>query len=71
MEPTQGTQATTPVASSTSSTGLLGTKIPSSIAFLLAILLFLLPFAEIDAMELRLQTIQVLALQPGQNGKRL
>ena len=47
MEPTLGTQATAPVASTTSSTGLLGTKIPSSIAFLLAILLFLLPFAEI------------------------
>ena len=47
MEPTQGTQATVPVSSSTSSTGLFGTKIPSSIAFLLAILLFLLPFAEI------------------------
>jgi len=47
MEPTQGTQATVPVSSSTSSTGLLATKIPSSIAFLLAILLFLLPFAEI------------------------
>ena len=47
MEPTQGTQATVPVSSSTTSTGLLGTKVPSSIAFLLAILLFLLPFAEI------------------------
>jgi len=47
MEPTQGTQATVPVSSSTTSTGLLGTKIPSSIAFLLGILLFLLPFAEI------------------------
>ena len=47
MEPTKGTQATVPVASSTSSTGLFGTKIPSNIAFPLAILLFLLPFAEI------------------------
>lgn len=47
MEPTQGTQATTPVPSTTSSPGVFGTKIPSSIAFLLAILLFLLPFAEI------------------------
>src|SRR6478672_6635079 len=47
MEPAQGAQATAPVSSSTSPTGLFGTKIPSSIAFLLAILLFLLPFAEI------------------------
>jgi len=46
MEPTQGTQATTPI-SQTPPAGLFGTKIPSSIAFLLAILLFLLPFAEI------------------------
>jgi hypothetical protein len=47
MEPSQGTQATVPVSSSTSPTGLFGTKIPSSMAFLLAVLLFLLPFAEI------------------------
>ncbi len=47
MEPTQGTPAIAPVSSSTSPAGLFGTKIPSSIAFLLAILLFLLPFAEI------------------------
>lgn len=46
MEPTQGTQATAPV-SSTPSPGLFGTKIPSSIAFLVAVLLFFLPFAEI------------------------
>ncbi|MFI5187738.1 MAG: hypothetical protein ACHQF0_13485 [Chitinophagales bacterium] len=43
MEPVQ-TQATTPA---TSSTGLFGTKIPASAAFLVAILLFLLPFAEV------------------------
>ena len=47
MEPAQGTRATAPVSSSTSPTGLCGTKIPSSMAFLLAVLLFLLPFAEI------------------------
>jgi len=47
MEPIQGTQANVPVSPTTSSTGIFGTKIPSSIAFLLAVLLFLLPFAEI------------------------
>jgi len=47
MEPNQEAQTTTPVSSTAPSAGLLGTKIPSSIAFLLAILLFLLPFAEI------------------------
>lgn len=47
MEPNEGTQATTTISSTPASAGLLGTKIPSSIAFLLAILLFLLPFVEI------------------------
>jgi hypothetical protein len=47
MEPVQGTQANAPVSPATSATGVFGTKIPSSLAFLLAILLFLLPFAEI------------------------
>jgi drug/metabolite transporter superfamily protein YnfA len=47
MVPNQGTQLNTPIPATTSSPGVFGTKIPSSIAFLLAILLFLLPFAEI------------------------
>ena len=46
MEPVQ-TQAPPPTPPSTSSTGLFGTKIPASAAFLVAILLFLLPFAEV------------------------
>src|SRR5947207_16001136 len=37
----------TPAAPVTSSTGIFGTKIPSTAAFLLAIILFLLPFAEV------------------------
>jgi hypothetical protein len=46
MEPTQ---APPPVVTTTttSSTGIFGTNIPSSVAFVVAILLFLLPFAEI------------------------
>ena len=47
MEPTQGPQANEPTSATPPSPSLFGTKIPSSIAFLLAILLFLLPFAEI------------------------
>ena len=43
MQPVQVNQ---PIAA-TSSTGLFGTKIPASAAFLVGILLFLLPFAEV------------------------
>lgn len=46
MDPVQPTPIT-PVASPASSTGLFGTKIPASAAFLIAVLLFLLPFAEV------------------------
>lgn len=44
MEPTQQPTAT---VSSPVSRGLFGTKVPSSVAFILGILLFLMPFAEI------------------------
>ena len=47
MEPVQETQAATPAPPVTSSPGLFGTKIPATAAFLVAVLLFLLPFAEI------------------------
>jgi hypothetical protein len=49
MEPTPQppAQPTVPVSTSNPSTGLFGTKIPSSVAFVVAVLLFLLPFAEI------------------------
>jgi hypothetical protein len=48
MESTQATQpVTTNIQSTNASPGILGTKIPSGIAFLLAVVLFLLPFAEI------------------------
>ena len=47
MEPVQQTQPITPAPLAASSTGLFGTKIPATAAFLIAILLFLLPFAEI------------------------
>jgi len=47
MEPTQEIPANTSVSPTAPAVGVFGTKVPSSIAFLLAILLFLLPFAEI------------------------
>ena len=46
MEPIQEIQGV-PASPATSATGVFGTKIPSSLAFLLAIVLFVLPFAEI------------------------
>lgn len=47
MEPLQGAPTNTPTSATTPPTGIFGTKIPSSVAFVLAVLLFLLPFAEI------------------------
>ena len=49
MEPTPQppTQPTTPVITSTASRGIFGTKIPSTVAFAVGVLLFFLPFAEI------------------------
>ncbi|HEY1869995.1 MAG TPA: hypothetical protein VGG71_03000 [Chitinophagaceae bacterium] len=48
MDPAQQTPTTpVPSPSQASSTGLFGTKIPASAAFLIAVLLFLLPFAEV------------------------
>ncbi|HEY2720934.1 MAG TPA: hypothetical protein VGI82_04375 [Chitinophagaceae bacterium] len=49
MEPAQPSQSSIPASSTatTASTGLFGTKIPSTTAFLIAVLLFFLPFAEI------------------------
>ncbi len=44
MEPTQQQE---PSPATPSSTGIFGTKIPATAAFLVAILLFLLPFAEV------------------------
>lgn len=46
MDPVQPSPIT-PTPSQTSSPGLFGTKIPASAAFLIAVLLFLLPFAEV------------------------
>lgn len=70
MEPTQGSQTTAPTSQSTS-TGLFGTKIPSSIAFLLAILLFLLPFAEIRCNGAAVANNTGLGIATGQEWKEV
>src|SRR6266496_5040162 len=47
MEPTQQQEPVVASPATPSSTGIFGTKIPATAAFLVAILLFLLPFAEV------------------------
>ena len=47
MEPTQQQEQVVASPATPSSTGIFGTKIPATAAFLVAILLFLLPFAEV------------------------
>ena len=69
MEPTQGPQA--PVSTSTSATGVFGTKIPSSLAFLLAILLFLVPFAEIRCNGAAIANNTGLGIATGQEWKEV
>ncbi len=71
MEPNQGTQATTSISSTPPPAGLLGTKIPSSIAFLLAILLFLLPFAEIRCNGTAVANNTGLGIATGQEWKEV
>jgi len=71
MEPTQGAQPNTPMSPASSSTGLFGTKIPSSMAFLLAILLFLLPFAEIRCNGNAVANNTGLGIATGQEWKEL
>ena len=70
MEPTQGSQANAPVSQSASA-GLFGTKLPSSIAFLLAILLFLLPFAEIRCNGAAVANNTGLGIATGQEWKEV
>jgi hypothetical protein len=47
MDPIIGPQPSATVPAAVSSTGIFGTKIPATAAFLVGLLLFLLPFAEI------------------------
>ncbi len=47
MEPTQQQEQVVASPATPSSTGIFGTKIPATAAFLVAILLFLLPFGEV------------------------
>ncbi len=68
MEPVQQTQTTAPVASST---GLFGTKIPATAAFLIAVLLFLLPFAEIKCNNTAIASNTGLGIAMGSDWKEV
>ena len=63
--PTQPTVISTPTAAP----GMFGTKIPSSVAFLVAILLFLLPFAEIKCSGTKMMSNTGLNIATGANWK--
>jgi hypothetical protein len=70
MEPPQGSQTNAPTSQSASA-GLFGTKIPSSVAFLLAILLSLLPFAEIRCNGAAVANNTGLGIATGQEWKEV
>jgi hypothetical protein len=70
MEPPQGSQTNAPTSQSASA-GLFGTTIPSSVAFLLAILLSLLPFAEIRCNGAAVANNTGLGIATGQEWKEV
>ncbi|MBC7875383.1 MAG: hypothetical protein H7Y01_15390 [Ferruginibacter sp.] len=64
-QPTVATSTTTTYVPPPSSTGMFGTKMPSSIAFLVAVLLFFMPFVDIKCNNMSLQQVSGLQLATG------
>ncbi len=60
---------TEPVTTTIMNPGIFGTKIPSSVAFIVAILLFFLPFVDIKCNNMSLQKISGIELATGFNIK--
>jgi hypothetical protein len=58
-----------PVTTTTISNGIFGTKIPSSVAFIIAVLLFFLPFLDIKCNDVSLQKVSGIELATGFNIK--
>jgi len=54
-----------PVSAPTTSTGVFGTKIPSSVAFVVAVLLFFMPFIDIKCNNMSLQQVNGVQLATG------
>jgi len=65
MEPLEPTVSQTTFNQPTGTTGLFGTKIPSSIAFAVAVLLFLLPFIDIKCNNMSLMKVSGVKLATG------
>lgn len=65
MDTNQPTTFSTTTALSSSSPGLFGTKMPSSVAFIVAVLLFLMPFIDIKCNNMSLQQVSGLQLATG------
>lgn len=65
MDTNQPTTPSTTYAPSSSSPGLFGTKMPSSVAFIVAVLLFLMPFIDIKCNNMSLQQVSGLQLATG------
>jgi hypothetical protein len=58
-----------PAATTTINSGIFGTKIPSSVAFIVAVLLFFLPFVDIKCNDISLQKVSGIELATGFNIK--
>ena len=65
MDTNQPNTPSTTYAPSSSSPGLFGTKMPSSVAFIVAVLLFLMPFVDIKCNNMSLQQISGFQLATG------
>jgi len=65
MDSNQPTTPSTSYAPASATPGLFGSKIPSSVAFIVAILLFLMPFIDIKCNNMSLQQVSGLQLATG------
>ena len=65
MDTNQPTTPSTTYAPAVASPGLFGTKMPSSVAFIVAVLLFLMPFVDIKCNNMSLQQVSGFQLATG------
>jgi hypothetical protein len=65
MDTNQPTNLNTTVVTTAASPGMFGTKIPSSIAFIVALLIFFMPFVDIKCNNMSLQQVSGIQLATG------